>query len=524
MKTTYTLAILLLSFNISIAQNFVRTELSTKLNTPWEITYGPDNFLWLTEYGGQISRIDPSSGDKTIIYIAADYFDGAPSERSILCHQPRIGKGTLGLALHPDFDDPDNAYIYFVYSYNSGTTDTPATKFKVRRLLWDYNNNEVIESQDIITLLPSGYDHLGGRLLSARIKGTPYLFLSIGDLGVSEQNSLDCYTDQSQNPNNFAQNLSTLNGKVHRFNMDGSIPNDNPIKGNSFYTRGHRNPQGLMFNPNTETLYDVEHGVRTYDEINRLEKGMNYGWKAIRGYHDDNSYPGELEYYNNYTPSILIENDRLIPPIYSWCTVADQAPVSPSSGRCTVAPSDGIYYNSRSIPEWTNSLLVVTLKNGNETDREVYQFGLDKYGNIKPNTSNNKVSQKKFFGEDQALNGRLRDIAVSPDGTKIYLINNGGTDRDKITVYTYLGTGPRQNINPDIFLICPNPVQDNLFMPNLDLIHDFKKLEIHSSLGQIIYQSHVITRNIEVSNFRSGAYFISVHYQTSIETIKFIKL
>lgn len=494
MKIYSFLTIVFFSYTHSYSQTFIRSELSTEVNTPWEITYGSDNFLWLTEAGGKVSRINPSNGNKTVVFTAEDYFDGSLSERSTLCHKPQIGKGTLGLALDPDFGQAEHAFIYFVYSYNVGSINEPVTKFKVRRLLWNHTTSEVIETEDIITKLPSGYDHLGGRLLAARIKGKSYLFLSIGDLGVSEQNAPDCYANQADNPNNFAQDILTSNGKIHRFHMDGSIPEDNPIKDNSFYTRGHRNPQGLMFDPNTESLYDVEHGDRTDDEINKLIKGMNYGWKAIHGYHDDDSYPGELDYFNNYQPSPFIENDQLISPIFSWCTIANQVPVSPSRERCTVAPSDGIYYGSNAIPEWSNSLLVATLKNGDTTDREVYQFNLDKYGDI----DNSNQEPKKFFGEDQALNGRLRDIAVSSDGKKIFLINNGGADRDKITVYTYVDNNINSETNPDLFLTCPNPVEDILVMPNLDLISDFQKLEVFSSIGELVYQTNFQSNIIDV--------------------------
>ncbi|MBK6641236.1 MAG: hypothetical protein IPG39_08325 [Bacteroidetes bacterium] len=88
---------------ISDAQVFNRSELTTQVNTPWEITFGPDNYLWLTESGGRVIRVDPVTGNKQIVYTAPDYFNGSPLEQWPLCFQPNIGAGTLGLALHPDF-------------------------------------------------------------------------------------------------------------------------------------------------------------------------------------------------------------------------------------------------------------------------------------------------------------------------------------------------------------------------------------------------------------------------------------
>src|SRR6201989_879567 len=94
--------LLILVLQVSVAaQNFIRSELTTLLDTPWEIIYGPDGFLWLTEAGGKVVRVDPATGAKTVIYTAPDYFPGADSETSTLCFLPKIGSGTLGMALHP---------------------------------------------------------------------------------------------------------------------------------------------------------------------------------------------------------------------------------------------------------------------------------------------------------------------------------------------------------------------------------------------------------------------------------------
>ncbi len=462
MKNLFFAAVLFLSTALSLhSQVFTRSELPTKVKDPWEITYGPDNFLWVTDSGGAVSRIDPYDGSKLLVYRAQDYSSGSPLEKLQACFNPNIGTGTFGLALHPEFLNPETAYIYFVYSYKSGTEAAPATKFKLKRLKWDVNTLSVVQDTDLVTMISSGYDHLGGRLLIVKQNNIPYLFLSIGDHGVSETNSPTCYSPQSTNPNNAAQDPTTQNGKILRFNMDGSIPSDNPLPGYSFYTRGHRNPQGLMYNPNLDIIYDVEHGDRSDDEINILQKGMNYGWKFVRGFHNDNNFPGEAEYVANYVPNPNIANDALIEPLYSFCASSNQDTSSDFLEWCTVAPSDGIYYGSTGIPEWTNSLLVVTLKNGLETDMEVYQFKLQQDGKLVPATTE-KPNPKKYFANDQLLNGRLRDIAVSPDGRRIFLVNNSGNDRDKITVYTYdsLASGVEEYPVDENFSMYPNPTMD----------------------------------------------------------------
>jgi len=463
MKNILTFLYLISSTASVHTQTFTRSQLSTEVTTPWEIIYGPDGYLWLTEAGGIVSRVDPNTGAKTVVYVAPDFFGGSPLEQLQLCFMPNIGSGTLGLDLHPDFLNPANAYIYFVYSYNSGTVAAPATKFKLARLSWDWISQSVTGKTDLVTGFSSGYDHLGGRLLAImRDDGKPYLFMSLGDHGVSERNSPDCYDPQSENPNNFPQDPNTDNGKIHRFNIDGSIPADNPIPGNSFYTRGHRNPQGLMYIPEMDLLFDVEHGDRTDDEVNLLEAGMNFGWKWVRGYHADNNYPGEAEFIANYTPHPMIPGDHLVEAFYSFCA-APQPDTDEYLDWCTPAPSDGIYYNYDGIPEWKNSLLVVSLKNGSVTDNQVHVLKLTPDGRGLLSSTPGNPNPQTFFAGDQAVNGRLRDIAISPDGKKIFLINNGGDGiTDKISVYTVQSTTATKDMTEADASIqfYPNPASD----------------------------------------------------------------
>lgn len=511
MKKSYSF-LLFFSASMSLyAQVFIRSELPTPLSTPWEITYGPDNFLWATEAGGRVLRIDPSNGDKTIIYTAPDYFSGSALEKSTLCYQPSIGYGTLGLTLHPDFLNSATSFIYYVYSYNSGTTSAPATKFKIKRLTWNASSNTVVNDTDIVTLITTGFDHLGGRLMAIKQGGIPYLFLTVGDHGISETNYPDCYSTPEANPNRLAQDPTTQNGKTHRFNIDGSIPSDNPVSGNSFYTRGHRNPQGLMYNPNLDIIYNTEHGDRTDDEINILKKGMNYGWKYVRGYNNDNNFPGESDYISNYIPYSGILNDSLAEAFYSFCATVPDSSASYSEW-CTVAPSDGIYYGSTSIPEWTNSLLLVTLKNGVSTDMEVYRFKLQTDGKLVPSTLADP-NPKKFFGADQALNGRLRDIAVSADGKSIYLINNFGTNADKITVYTYdpVLTTLTDRKKEERIRFYPNPSKDilNLTLSNSDELQ-IEKIIIYNTLSQIVYTDEKNYLQINTGLLKKGLYTVEL--------------
>ena len=495
----------------------MRTELPTLLTNPWEITVAPDGYLWVTELLGQVSRVNPDTGDKQIAYLAPDFFGGDPSEQWPFCTNPNIGSGTLGLALHPQFSNPDSSFIYYTYSYNSNTLLAPKTKFKIVRLKWNPVSQTVTDTTDLVLNLPNGYDHFGGRLISTTMDGKNYLFHSIGDLGKSEINSPDCYTDQADNPNNFTQHIDSMNGKIHRYNMDGSIPADNPVAGKSFYTRGHRNPQGLAFNATFGFVYSIEHGDRTDDEVNVLESGMNYGWKDVRGYQNDDNYSGEMAYANSYIPNPLIANDHLVDPIHSWCTDT-MLNGTGFLNWCTVAPSDGEHYTFDAIHQWTNSLLVVTLKEGLYTNREVHVLHLSEDGKT-------VLSTETFFGEDQALNGRLRDIAISLDGKKIYLINNAGTDRDKITVYTY---DISAELNGEDLLVFPNPSTGNFVLLASE---DLTLLSVYDSNGKLILEidQSDLTNSKDVVKFSlsdqaAGVYTVktknesgSEHYQKIVK-------
>jgi glucose/arabinose dehydrogenase len=506
MKKILTLSIIISCVLVLESQTFTRSQLPTRLITPWEITYGPDGYLWITDSGGAVVRVHPTTGAKTVVYTAPDYYPGSWREQLQLCFQPNIGSGTLGLDLHPQFMTPATSFIYYVYSYNStGDTTNPVTRFKIVRLKWQASSNSVIDDSTLVTGMPTGYDHLGGRLMVIPQNDTNYIFFTVGDNGISETNSPTCYNPQSSNPNNFAQDPSYKTGKVHRFNLDGSIPAGNPIQGNSLYTRGHRNPQGLMYNPNQEVIYDIEHGDRSDDEINVLEKGMNYGWKWVRGYHGDNNFPGESDFILNYVPDSTIAGDALRAAFYSWCATA-QSSDTEYLNWCTVAPSDGIYYGSTGIPQWTNSLLVVTLKNGLTTDNEVYRFKLNENGSLMASTGSDP-NPVKFFGSDQALNGRLRDIAVSPDGTKIYLVNNNTPmthDSIRITVYTYNSTGIREIASPKVN-IHPNPANTVLMVSCSD---EIAGTEVYNLLGEQVISEKGNVAQLNVSGLNSGFYIV----------------
>ncbi len=164
-------------------------------------------------------------------------------------------RGTLGIVLDPEFES--NGFLY-VYYTNESPIENRVTRFVV-------DGDRCTNPEHIITGIPAtdATRHVGGQLEIVDGK----LFVSVGD----------GYQDHST-----AQDVSGPLGKINRYNLDGSIPDDNPFsKGGDrspAWTLGHRNPFGLAHNPETSQIYATENGPHCDDELNLIEKGRNYGW------------------------------------------------------------------------------------------------------------------------------------------------------------------------------------------------------------------------------------------------------
>ncbi len=338
----------------------VRT-VATRLDTPWDIVMGPDGVLWVTERRGVVSRIDTASGSVTEVATV-----GALEQSE---------SGLLGLALHPDF--PASPWVYLAYSYGvSGNI-----RNRLVRRSWDglgLGGEEIL-----IDLIPGASNHDGARLA---IGPEEHLYLTTGDA----QN-----TSLPQDTNNLA-------GKVLRLTLNGTPAVDNPF-GNAIYSFGHRNPQGIVFNPTTGDLYVTEHGPSTNDEVNRVVAGGNYGWPSVHGFCDDDIGP-EMEF--------CTAND-VVEPMAAWTP--------------TIAPSGMDFYSGSLISEWSNSLLFTTLKGST-----LYRLQLSQDGR-------SVIAQEQLFAGQF---GRLRDVLVGPRG-EVYLATsnrdgrgNPGAEDDRILVIT----------------------------------------------------------------------------------------
>jgi PQQ-dependent dehydrogenase (s-GDH family) len=267
---------------------FAERVVASGFEDPWEVTFGPDNRLWITErVGKRVVRVDPADGTRT----TAVTIDEAVQQ---------LGQdGLLGLALHPDLLNGAN-FVYLVYTYDADPGPELQRRAKLRRYRFDPASGTLLDPVDLLTELPHGPDHGASRLVFGP---DGKLYLSRGDHGA---NFLSYYCEPIR-----AQELPTAadiaagnwqgyEGKILRINPDGSIPADNPqfagVRSHVF-SYGHRNPQGMAFGPDG-MLYAAEHGQDTDDEVNRIVAGGNYGWPLIAGYQDDQYYV-----YTNWSAS-----------------------------------------------------------------------------------------------------------------------------------------------------------------------------------------------------------------------------
>ncbi len=217
------------------------------LDIPWEIQWGHDNHLWVTERFGRVSRVDPATGAQDVILDISDQVIQSGES------------GLLGMELHPDFDN--NPFVYLAYTYPDGGN------IKERISRFEYLGGELVNEEYLINNIRGSTNHDGSRLI---ISDDMKLFITTGDALVQPA----------------AQNINDLSGKVLRINLDGSIPADNPFgSDNPVWSYGHRNAQGL-FQGQNGMLYSSEHGPSTDDEFNIIEPGNNYGWPEVHGFCD----------------------------------------------------------------------------------------------------------------------------------------------------------------------------------------------------------------------------------------------
>jgi PQQ-dependent dehydrogenase (s-GDH family) len=392
------------------------------LDAPWEVRWGPDDQLWISERTGKrVVRVDPASGALSVALEVADAYRASAQD------------GVLGLALHPLLLLGAD-YVYLAYSYDADASDALDRRAKIVR--YRYQAGALLEPTVLIDALPASSDHNAGRLVFGP---DATLYYSIGDQG-KNQFDLKCLPIRAQElPSQDqvdAQDWSRYEGKILRVALDGGIPDDNPVLAgvrSHIYSYGHRNPQGLAFTADGG-LYASEQGPKTDDELNIILPGRNYGWPRVAGARDDLAYVyGDWSAasdcpslpYSDYelAPSVPQQSESsfsepdLMPPLRTFYTVPSDhdfhaALCADSPYICwpTIAPSSlDVYLASTSgVPGWDSSLLITSLKDG-----AVYRVKLGAWDTAEPlfKTTN-----------------RYRDLAVAPDGRTFYVVTDTGGD------------------------------------------------------------------------------------------------
>ncbi|MGF1544382.1 MAG: PQQ-dependent sugar dehydrogenase [Parvularculaceae bacterium] len=326
------------------------------LQFPWGLAFLPNGDMLVTERAGRLRILRDGVLDPTPIagtpdaYVAnqAGYFDVLP---------------------HPEFTE--NRLVYLAYAKG----DAKANGLAIVRGRFDGAALSGLEDVYAARPLKDTSLHYGGKLAWGP---DGKLYATVGEGSRYKE---------------LAQRAGTSFGAVVRLNADGSAPSDNPdwaVNGAlpELYSKGHRNAQGLAFDPATGVLYEHEHGARGGDEINVIEAGANYGWPLATFGID----------YNGARVSPYTELEGARGPAHYW---------TPS-----IAPSGLAVYRGEAFPGWNGDLLVGALA-GSALHRI-------------------RIDNGVVLGEERYLvdrGARIRDVRVGPDGA-VYVTTNAGNRDD----------------------------------------------------------------------------------------------
>ena len=401
------------------AETFSRRVVAADLANPWEVTWGPDGHLWITERTAfRVTRVNPADGARRVALTLTDVY------------QSVVQDGLLGLALHPDLlKSRGRDYVYLAYVYDADPGAEVSRRMGVRRYTFDAATQTLGSPMVVLDNLPAGDDHGGGRLA---IGPDGKLYLSRGDHGANFLKNY-CLANRAQDLPDAgavaARDWSTYEGKILRLELDGAIPADNPvIRGvrSHIFSYGLRNVQGLAFGP-TGRLYASEHGPGTDDEVDLIQAGRNYGWPHVAGFNDDRGYvfanwsgsasvPCPSLKFDNLNPPASVpivqesawQHPDFVAPLVTFFSVPAGYDLA-TYGSATIAPGGIEAYTSAGIPGWRSSLLVTGMRTG-----AVYRVRLNDDGTAMAG------APLEYFRRAN----RYRDTAVSPDGGRIFVVTD----------------------------------------------------------------------------------------------------
>jgi glucose/arabinose dehydrogenase len=339
-----------------LTQNLQVEVLTDQLDVPWGLAWLPDGRMLITEKTGAMLLLSSQGQRLAAIKNVPEAF-------------VKLQGGLLDVAVHPQF--ASNSRVYLSLAHGRQKRNTTRV---VRAVLQD---DALTEVQVIFDSTVKGTSvHYGGRLA----------FLRDGTLLLTTGEGADYRED--------AQRLDSSLGKVVRINDDGTAPRDNPFTDrdgaqHAIWSYGHRSPQGLYVDPETDVVYLAEHGPQGGDEINIIEKGANYGWPIAT--HGIDYTGGRISPFETHA--------GMREPLVYW---------TPS-----IAPGGVALYRGGLFPEWEGDLLVAVLGHA-----QLRRIDLD----------NGRVVAQQPLLEDRRA--RFRQVAIGPEGA-IYAVIDSVAGADK---------------------------------------------------------------------------------------------
>lgn len=552
MKKTFTILCTIICFFclLIIAQKlnaqpqaFTKRVVASGFNSAWEVVYGPNDSLWVTENKAYtISRVNIANGVKTqLIDLRAT--DPSINFTSGSGTQPQ--GGLMGLAIHPNLYSTDSSvraakpwvYVAYVYSRGSCPGTNTSCVFTTKIVRFDYVGNMLTNPTTILNTIPGSSDHNSGRLVIGPViepgsdsAHTQYrLYYTVGDMGAGQ------FLNTTRTEN--AQNVNVMEGKVLRLNtqidgdggQDNWVPNDNPFYNASSITAqdyvfslGHRNAQGLVWgNVNgSAVLYSSEQMDRTDDEINIIESGRNYGWDQVSGYCDGNVNGYKIGQNTSANEQLFCAaTPGHKEPIFTLFTTdaAGMAALMAQSNNAlwpTVACSSIDFYGHNVIPGWPASLLLTPLKKD-----LVYRVKLNAAGD---GITGDTIS---YFRGD---GNRIRRITVAPDGFRFYIARDVGASSNGGTIMEYTYTGPtlsldNAGVNPrvvkNLVRVYPNPATTMLNIQGKKEMRKPLRAQLYDIHGRKMLEkiSYMNNFSIDISSFPAGVYTFKLYNTYDVE-------
>jgi glucose/arabinose dehydrogenase len=344
---------------------------------PWSMTFLPGGDALVTERPGRLRIIRNGK-------LLPQAVEGLPP-----IFTGNNQAGLLEVAPHPNF--ATNRMLYVTYSKPLGDGKESTTALVRGR----FENDRLTEVQQLFESVSKGRGHYGGKIAFDK---NGFLFLTLGDRQVPPEGNLEAHP---------AQDLTNHHGKLIRLHDDGKVPADNPFVNQAgakpeIWSYGHRNVQGIAIHPESGEVFTNEHGPQGGDEVNRIQRGANYGWPVVG-------------FGVNYTTGLAIHagthRKGMEQPVHIWV---------PSIGI-----SGMIFYTGDKFPQWRNNMFV-----GGMVGQQLVRLTLN---------------GQRIVGEETLVPqmGRVRDVRQGPDGY-IYLVID---DRDgKPTPIYRLEPTPRQTL------------------------------------------------------------------------------